>query len=183
MTTHPSMKAVNFDHLAEEYGAVDFVFCLCEFIVRFNNPNISRAQLNWLLANYQLQFNTVAVYHKAKFWESDFSLYRHASDEYNVIHATPARTNTRQQLIPSRFDTALICESGGGRLGIDGTWQLLPVQCVIWLLCRVSCCVGAGNIHSTKTLCFHCFHPCSNSPTILCVCWMVFAVSATTRRP
>lgn len=126
MTSHPSVKSVDFTHLQRNYGAVDFVFCLSEYIVHYNNPDLSRAQLNRLAANYRLQFNSVSVYHKAKFWESDFPLYRHASDEYDVVHAAPARraTSARGHTIPARFDTALINEGTGGQRGLEGTSRL-----------------------------------------------------------
>lgn len=120
MTAHPSVKSVNFARLREDYGAKDFAFCLSEYIVRFNHPDISRAQLNRLSANHQLQFNAVSVYHKAKIWESDFPLFRHASDEYDVVHAVPRRTNSRKRDIPGRFDTALINEGTGGQSGVEG---------------------------------------------------------------
>lgn len=121
MTAHPSVTSVKFSRLAEDYGAVDFAFCLSEFIVRSNNPGISHAQLNRLSANLSLQFNSVSVYHKAKFWESDFPLFRHASDEYDVIHATPARLDSRKHVVEGRFDTALVNEGTGGSLGVQGT--------------------------------------------------------------
>ncbi|PSR97382.1 hypothetical protein PHLCEN_2v4327 [Hermanssonia centrifuga] len=120
MTRYPSAKAVSFDHLASAYGARDFRLCLSRFIVRHNDPTCSRAHVEHLAANLRLNFRAVATYHKAKFWESDFPRYRHASDEYDVVHVTPSRFNTRQREVPGRFDTVLVNDGSGGLLGVQG---------------------------------------------------------------
>jgi hypothetical protein len=120
MTAYPSIRSLDFARLAEDYGTIDFAFCLSQFIVRFNHPAICPAQLNRLSANFQLCFNTVAVSHKEKFWESDFPLYRRASDKYDVVHARPARKDTRQRTIPGQFDTVLVNMGNGRQLGIEG---------------------------------------------------------------
>ena len=117
MTKTPSEKAVSFRQLGEAYGAVSFEKAL-RFIAEYNNPHTSPRDLPFLADVLPLMFDNVWVYHKAKFWESDFCLYRNASDEYDVVHCTPARRDRRGHEIPGRFDTALINDGTGGHVGV-----------------------------------------------------------------
>ncbi|THG92925.1 hypothetical protein EW026_g8155 [Hermanssonia centrifuga] len=120
MSRYPSAKAVPFERLAERYGANDFRNCLARLITQHNHPGASRRELEELSALLPFAFRSVSVYHKARFWENTFSLYRHASDDYNVLHVTPSRLDKRGQEIPGRFDTALVNDGTGGSLGIKG---------------------------------------------------------------
>ena len=120
MTREPSAKAVSFHRLAAAYGAPDFEDCLANYVVRFNNPDASPATIRNLTKTFRLGFEKVPVYHKARFWEVDFPRYRHASDEYDVIHATPARQDKRGNIIPGRFDSGLVNTGAGGPLGVTG---------------------------------------------------------------
>ena len=122
MTREPSVKAVPFYSLVDDYGAQDFAIRLAEYIVGFNDSSgiLSRAQIRRLAENVRLPFNKVPVYHKAKFWEADFPRYRHASDEFDVVHSTPARQDKRGNVVPGRFDTALLNDGSGGAVGVQG---------------------------------------------------------------
>lgn len=116
MTRHPSMKAaVSFERLGTHYGAPQFQDCLAQFIARCNHPELRPVAINRLAEIQPIEFNKVPVFHKARFWEKDFALYRHASDEYDVVHARPARSNAA-----GRFDTALINDGTGGAVGVEG---------------------------------------------------------------
>ena len=120
MTRHPSIGGVTFDQLASYYGVTHFRECIARFIVNYNYPEALQAQWEWHAAVLPLQFCKVPVFHKAKFWEGDFPLYRHASDEYDVVHATPGRFDKRGHPIAGRFDTALVNEGTGGSIGVRG---------------------------------------------------------------
>ncbi|EKM50268.1 uncharacterized protein PHACADRAFT_33048 [Phanerochaete carnosa HHB-10118-sp] len=120
----PSAKAVSFYRLGAEYGAVNFEKCLSMYIVRLNNSQASPASVCDLVSTLCLGFQKVPVYHKVKFWESDFSQYRHASDEYNVIHVTPAHSDKRGNIIPGQFDTVLVNLGNGVPVGITSEYQL-----------------------------------------------------------
>ncbi|KAJ3554685.1 hypothetical protein NM688_g2979 [Phlebia brevispora] len=116
MARHPSRKAaVTFEQLGTQYGATQFRECLSRFIAEHNHPEASTAELNYIASTQPILFHKVRVFHKARFWEHDFPLYRHASDQYDVIHVRPARGN-----VPGRFDTALINDGTGGAVGIKG---------------------------------------------------------------
>ena len=43
MTREPSVKAVSFERLASEYGAVDFSSCLTQYALTYNDPALSAA--------------------------------------------------------------------------------------------------------------------------------------------
>ena len=121
MTREPSAKAVTFHRLEVEYGAKDFEERLSQFVIKQNNPAASLAQVENLANDLALGFAKVPVYHKAKFWETDFPRYRHASDEYDVIHATPAHRDKRGNVVSGRFDTGLVNLRSGGAIGVKGT--------------------------------------------------------------
>lgn len=120
MTREPSAKAVPIHRLISDYGATDFERCLAQFIARFNYPDASPRELKIIAARVLIRFDRVPVYHKAKFWGADFPRYRHASDEYDVVHATPSRFNKRVDRIPGRFDTALVNTGAGRTVGVSG---------------------------------------------------------------
>ena len=123
MTREPSAKAMPFGRLATEYGVENFAKRLAEFAVRHTHPELSSAQVRDSADLLRLEFDRVAVYHKAKFWESTFARYRHASDDYDVIHAKPARHDKRGRTVPGQFDTALVNFDGSGRsVGVRGTY-------------------------------------------------------------
>ncbi|PSR92369.1 hypothetical protein PHLCEN_2v4721, partial [Hermanssonia centrifuga] len=100
MSQYPSAKAVPFKRLAEWYGANNFCDCLAHFITQHNHSRASCRELEELSALIPFAFHTVSVYHKAKFWENTFSLYHHASDDYDVLYVTPSRLDKRGYEIP-----------------------------------------------------------------------------------
>ncbi|KAJ3542161.1 hypothetical protein NM688_g6000 [Phlebia brevispora] len=122
MPKNPSTKAqVSFERLSTHYGATQFRSCLAEFVAQRKHPDARPAALREHAALQQIHFHKVHVYHKARFWKRDFALYRHSSDQYDVIHARPARYNKHgNETSPGRFDTALINDGTGGAVGIKG---------------------------------------------------------------
>lgn len=64
---------------------------------------------------------TVAVYHKAKFWLGDPQHPRLSSDEFDVVHATPARKTKRGQVVDGHFDPAIVNNTNGEYAGVAGT--------------------------------------------------------------
>lgn len=127
MTREPSVKAVSFYALGKDYGAAHFETCLARWIVEYNNPTATTRQVRTLAEGLALHFHHVPVYHKAKFWESDFPRYRHASDEYDVVHAKPSRADKRGRLVPGRFDTVLVNLGDGGAVGVHGKYSNLKL--------------------------------------------------------
>ncbi|KAH8085426.1 hypothetical protein BXZ70DRAFT_1045629 [Cristinia sonorae] len=120
MTKQPSVKGVHLGLLAELYGAVDFQSALKEYIVGCRQPGLSVQALRSRAAKVFLPFIKLPVYHKAKFWDSDFRLFRNNWNDYDVLHVSPTRQNRRGQELPGRFDTAIINMGNGGMVGAHG---------------------------------------------------------------
>ncbi|KAF8264336.1 hypothetical protein EI94DRAFT_1703320 [Lactarius quietus] len=102
MAKHPSVKAVSFNDLAHNYGAVDFQDALADFIAQTNHPTISGAMLFKLAANTLIPFRSVPVYHKIKFSTSN------GSEIVDSIQIQPEQKDKHGCPIPSRFDTVLV---------------------------------------------------------------------------
>ncbi|EMD30775.1 hypothetical protein CERSUDRAFT_60838 [Gelatoporia subvermispora B] len=118
---HPVHRAVSFDTLKMDYGASYFDDALARFIVHWNSDtSLSSAQIEARASKLLLSFNTVAVYHHFKLWLGDPEHHRLMSDEYESIYARPSYQNAKQQIIPARFDTALINLGTGQYQGTEG---------------------------------------------------------------
>ena len=86
---------------------------------------MSHQQVQHNAKKYPLPFQTMPVYHKAKFWLGDSKHHRLSSNEYDVIHARPPRQNKRHEHIPGRFDTALVNSGQGNYIGLKGMCLIL----------------------------------------------------------
>ncbi|KAF8261591.1 hypothetical protein EI94DRAFT_1605749 [Lactarius quietus] len=103
MALNPTLRAVSFEDLAQNYGAVNFQDALADIIAHINHPTASGAALSDLASNTLLPFHSVPVHHKIKFSKSD------GSEIVDNIHARPEQRDVCERRIPSRFDTVLIC--------------------------------------------------------------------------
>ncbi|KAF8868191.1 hypothetical protein BD779DRAFT_1684565 [Infundibulicybe gibba] len=90
MTKHPTVRSVAISRLIRDYGAKHFNIALAHFAVRLLHPDLRTNRLiEEKASQMDIYFNSVPVYHTAKF-----------------IAQYPA-----QEVIPARFDTALIRDS------------------------------------------------------------------------
>lgn len=109
MTRHPTLRAVKLDALRMRYGAAFFRDALARYVVKVNNPHLSDGQIERASASVYLNFRTVPVYHKVKFWVRDpHGLAAPGSEMRDVVHVRPSRKNKYGDDIPGRFDTALV---------------------------------------------------------------------------
>ncbi|CDO69394.1 hypothetical protein BN946_scf185040.g7 [Trametes cinnabarina] len=118
MAKHPSVKGVPISKLIQDYGATIFRVALARFVVQYRHPTWSRRQVEHAATAVYLTFNTVPVYHKAKFLLADVhgsQMGVATSIITDVVHARPARTGKYRQLVPGRFDTAFINCGDGDR--------------------------------------------------------------------
>lgn len=70
MTKWPSAQ-VDIEDLEEQYGATDFKQALREYIVKFQEPGLTRQQISQRIVEMpMLPIVQVPVYHKARFWDS-----------------------------------------------------------------------------------------------------------------
>ncbi|KAF8889565.1 hypothetical protein BD779DRAFT_1610960 [Infundibulicybe gibba] len=114
MTKHPTLRAVTIERLAREYGATQFTAAFSQFIAYYRSPHLltTRRLLNEAASNVHLPFNTVRVYHVAKFIARYPTQVDHENTTLDSIHVKPAKKNSkrRKEMIPGRFDTALITD-------------------------------------------------------------------------
>ncbi|KAG1897487.1 uncharacterized protein F5891DRAFT_1129926 [Suillus fuscotomentosus] len=106
MTKHPSAKAVSVPTLISDYGATYFQEALARYIAEQQNPNevFTRQRLENVAAGIHLPFHSVPVYHKIK-----------------CIHTKPQHAALQtDDVVPARFDTALINDGTGSSVGIKG---------------------------------------------------------------
>jgi len=115
---------VPFSELISDYGAVDFRQALTVFIAAYNEPSLSRHQLQKAAYRILLPFQKVHVFHKIKIWNDDPLDRVDGKKALDVIHSSPARTTKKGAKkgtkLPARFDTALInvdAVPGGGVTG------------------------------------------------------------------
>jgi hypothetical protein len=105
MPENPTIKAVPFDDLAMNYGTIDFLDTLADFIARVNNPGASAVTLRAQGEDTLIPFCAVPVYHRIWFVAGGD---RDTLDTVDAVHVRPERTDTHGQIIPSRFDTVLV---------------------------------------------------------------------------
>ncbi|KAJ7602632.1 hypothetical protein B0H17DRAFT_1342294 [Mycena rosella] len=120
MTKGPTCKAVRMDVLVADYGALLFRSALARFIVQFNNPTFSRAQIEGESRTVALHFNRVPIYHRIKFVTEDpYTAGGPQDSVIDSIHVQPQKTTRSRKQLAGRFDTALVNDGSGGMTGIS----------------------------------------------------------------
>ncbi|KAF8882152.1 hypothetical protein BD779DRAFT_1612529 [Infundibulicybe gibba] len=122
MTKHPTVRSVAISRLVDDYGAKHFTIALARFIVMIRNPDLRTNRLiEDKASDLHMYLSSVPVYHVAKFIAKYPAQADDESTTLDSIHAKPARKNpTRnKEVVPGRFDTALIRDSGTATAG-DG---------------------------------------------------------------
>ena len=114
MAHNPTIKAVSFDDLSAQYGAVDFQDCLADFIAQLNYPGASAAALRTRSADTLLPFRSVPVFHRIKFTSGDAS----DSGTNDAVIVRPEHVDTHGRTVPSRFDTVIV--RGGHNAVVHG---------------------------------------------------------------
>ena len=105
MAKHPTCKAVSFEVLAEQYGAVEFQDALADYIAHINYPGVSAATLRARASDTLIPFRTVPVFHRIKFTSTC------DSDKSEIVDSAvirPEHNDTRGRIVPPRFDTVLV---------------------------------------------------------------------------
>ena len=113
MTRKPTWKAVSFNSLAYEYGAINFQDELTQFIASINHPRASVAALSGLAADTLIPFRKVCVYHKIKFMSSTSG---EKAKTVNVVHVQLEQKDACGCPIPACFDTVIV--RGGSQVGM-----------------------------------------------------------------
>ena len=121
ITKHPSRKRVSLNELETSYGASSIQDALVEYFVRLSNAGVqmTRNQIEIAMDSFDLPFQSVAVFHKLKFWNRDGQGLSGRTETLDAIHIRPEWTNKKGSQIPGRFDTALFREAAQG-FGVKG---------------------------------------------------------------
>ena len=110
MTRNPTVKRVDYDDLAQKYGAIDFQDALGDFIATYNSTTGtgSAVAIRAQGAETLIPFRAVPVYHKVKFIASE---HNGKPEVVDSIHARPEQMDPKGRVIPARFDTVLVQSS------------------------------------------------------------------------
>ncbi|KAI0323362.1 hypothetical protein GY45DRAFT_1264699, partial [Cubamyces sp. BRFM 1775] len=123
ISRHPSVRTLNFDRAMQAYGATQLFEALARFIVQYQNPHLTAAEVRREATSIYLPFQTLSVYHRIKFVLEDAQQLGIMEDTRDSAHARPQRRDKRGRVVPGRFDTVLINENGGGGpTGVQGTY-------------------------------------------------------------
>ncbi|KAI0060270.1 hypothetical protein BV25DRAFT_1807574 [Artomyces pyxidatus] len=129
----PTVKALSFANAELYYGAADFEATLAQFIVQQKHPKFTPRQVIDVARVYRLPFRSVAGYHRVKFWNMDAQGFDTAPETLDSIHVRPAYRDSRDRVIPGRFDTVLVNEAGlGESFGVAG-YRVAQVRLVFSL--------------------------------------------------
>lgn len=123
MARYPSVKAVTFSVAASEYGAPYLRSALSRFVALKRYPDIRNAsELDRKASRIHFSFRTFPVWHRIKYRLEDVLGFGVGNNYTDAIHAQPKRINRRGREVPGRFDTAVVKDGIGGRVGVNGTW-------------------------------------------------------------
>jgi hypothetical protein len=121
MTKHPTLKSVRLGRLVTDYGAQFFCDALARFITKFNNPLFTSRQIESESAHITFAFHAVPVFHRIKFTTQDpYTALGPLDSVVDSIHVQPRKVLNNGEDVPARFDTALVNDSTGGLIGVDG---------------------------------------------------------------
>ncbi|KAJ7501623.1 hypothetical protein B0H11DRAFT_1908057 [Mycena galericulata] len=121
MTKHPTLKSVRLGRLLTDYGAAFFRDALARFVVHLNNPQLSPLQIEAKSQDLAFAFNSVPVFHRIKFTTQDPYTVRGPEESVvDSIHVQPGKTLKNGELLPPRFDTALVNDGTGQITGTAG---------------------------------------------------------------
>ncbi len=118
MARHPSVKGVTFDDVKMKYGATYFRDALTRYVVNFNHPDLTRAQVERQSASVYFPFKSVPVYNKVKLLVDDpDGLAVPGTGSRDVVHARATRQKKGGGEIGGRFDTVLLRDHEDGTRG------------------------------------------------------------------
>jgi len=113
---------VTLEELETAYGAHSIQDVLAEYFVRLSNKGVrmTRNQIEDAKECWDIPFQSVAVFHKLKFWNRDGHGFSGRTEILDSIHVRPEWTNKQGKQVPGWFDTALFKEAVQGT-GVKGS--------------------------------------------------------------
>ncbi|KAF8952951.1 hypothetical protein BDZ97DRAFT_1992200 [Flammula alnicola] len=132
-STRPSVYGVSLETIKTSYGASQFEAALSRLVVHVQHPQFSRRQVELAASDLHIPFRKLSVFHRLKFISHDpFSVDPLAEIVMDSIHCEPSRHDKNGQVIPGRFDTAVINHKNGGKTGVKG-YCIGQIRCVFTL--------------------------------------------------
>ncbi|KAF7366470.1 hypothetical protein MSAN_00904000 [Mycena sanguinolenta] len=133
MSKHPTHKSVKFSTLETTYGASFFRDALSRYVVGLIEPELSAAQIEREANSFDVPFNAVPVFQRIKFTTSDPYAKRGTADSVvDSIHVQPQKVLQNGDIVPGRFDTALVNMGNGNKTGTEG-YRIAQVRVVFTL--------------------------------------------------
>ncbi|KAJ7046406.1 hypothetical protein C8F04DRAFT_1024813 [Mycena alexandri] len=121
MTKNPTLKAVRLTRLVADYGATFFRDALARYVTHLNFPTLSPSQVEARSQDLTFSFNSIPVFHRIKFTTEDPYTARGPEDSIvDSIHVQPPKVLKNGELLPARFDTALVNNGTGQMTGVAG---------------------------------------------------------------
>ena len=108
MTKYPTVYSIDFDTLADNYGALDIHNALTVYIARERNPLLSGIRLQHAASLIVLPFYSLQIYHKIRFYNAHVDDWLNGEDIADVAHARPSYNDKHGRPIAGRFDTILV---------------------------------------------------------------------------
>ncbi|KAM6495003.1 hypothetical protein JOM56_009626 [Amanita muscaria] len=120
LTQKPTVQVVSVDDL--------FCDAFARFVVLWRHPQVNRTRLAREALDVHIPFRTVSVYHRVRFEDA------HCQEEafVDTIHIRPQYKNTKGQLVPGRFDTALVYYGPESQNGIHA-YRVAQIRVVFTL--------------------------------------------------
>lgn len=126
MTKNPTLKAVRLTRLVADYGATFFRDALARYVTHLNFPTLSPSQVEARSQDLTFSFNSIPVFHRIKFTTEDPYTARGPEDSIvDSIHVQPPKVLKNGELLPARFDTALVNNGTGQMTGVAGKSVML----------------------------------------------------------
>jgi hypothetical protein len=116
MTKHPSLKSVPIEVLINDYGAKHFREAFARYIVTVLYNNITPAQLEQKAQDIFLPTRHLPVYHRIKFVDPV------NQETIDSVHVKPKGKTKRNQETKARFDTVLVNNGKGEKVGIKSKY-------------------------------------------------------------
>ncbi|KAJ7125736.1 hypothetical protein C8R46DRAFT_927583 [Mycena filopes] len=121
MTKNPTLKAVRLTRLVADYSAMFFRDALARYVTHLNFPTLSPSQVETRSQDLAFTFNSIPVFHRIKFTTEDPYTARGPEDSVvDSIHVQPSKVLKNGELLPARFDTALVNNGSGEMSGVAG---------------------------------------------------------------
>ena len=105
--TITSSTTVKLADLPRLYGVQFFSAALSRYVAQFNDPNIDCCALEEAAYGVNIDFSQIPAFHCIKFIRHD--PIKNETHTVDAIHVQPPRLDRRGDIIPGRFDTALVC--------------------------------------------------------------------------